>query len=515
MPEKRILRDKDRKFRLLFQDNPQPMWVFETETFRILEANRAASALYGYSLAEFQNLAISEVQTPEEFARFVKELGTANSVTGIWRHRTSTNRLIDVEIAVHEIQYGGAQAQLAVLLDITGRHELEEQLRQAQKMEVVGMLAGGVAHDFSNLLTIISGYGQLILKNLGPDDPNRHSAEQIVKAGERAAALTRQLLAFSRRQVLQPKVLELNKLITGLSSMLQRLIGEDVDLQFALSPDLGRVSADPSQIEQVLMNLVVNGRDAMPKGGVLTVETSNGELDENYANRHVAVKPGPYIQLAVSDTGTGMDAATKARLFEPFFTTKPVGSGTGLGLSTVFGIVKQSGGSVEVYSEPGRGTCVKVYLPRIDQPVPVEAEQRKKQLAPGSETILLAEDDEMVRALVREALHREGYRVIESADPLELRRLASEHRGVIHLLIADVVMPRLGGRDLAEQIRAVRPGMKVLYMSGYTGNALLHSGVLQHDVAFLQKPFTPAALIEKVHEVLEGNDGNKARKAGK
>jgi CheY-like chemotaxis protein len=381
-------------------------------------------------------------------------------------------------------------------------------------MEAVGMLAGGVAHDFNNLLTIITGYSQLILNNIRQDDPNRHSVEQIMKAGERAAALTKQLLAFSRRQVLQPKVLDLNKLVSSLATMLQRLIGEDIDLRLVLPQDLGRVSADPGQIEQVLMNLVVNARDAMPKGGVLTIETKNVHLDENYVFRHISAKPGKYILLAVSDTGAGMDPATKARLFEPFFTTKGSGKGTGLGLSTVFGIVKQSGGSVEVYSEPNRGTSVKVYLPRIDQPVSVEAEGQRRTVARGSETILLVEDDEMVRTLVRETLLREGYRILDAPGPIEAKRISDNHKHPIHLMITDVVMPKVSGRELAEQLSHRRPEMKVLYMSGYTDNAVLSNGILEKDIAFLQKPFTPAALTEKVREVLEG-DGGRARKAGK
>jgi CheY-like chemotaxis protein len=379
-------------------------------------------------------------------------------------------------------------------------------------MEAVGMLAGGVAHDFNNLLTIISGYSQLILNALAPGDPNHYSAEQILKAGERAATLTQQLLAFSRPQVLQPRVLDLNKLVTSLSTLLRRLIGEDVDLQLDLRADLGRVSADAGQIEQVLMNLVVNARDAMPKGGTLTIETANVELDESYSRRHLATKPGPYVQIAVSDNGGGMDEATQARLFEPFFTTKAVGRGTGLGLSTVFGIVKQSGGNLDVYSVPDRGTSVKVYLPRIDQPAAVEAESTRKRAASGSETVLLVEDDEMVRSLVREALVRTGYKVMDTSDPLEARRLSGSYRGTIHLLITDVVMPKVSGRELAEELRARRGGMKVLYMSGYTDNAIVNTGILQKEVAFLQKPFTPAALTQKVREVLEG--GGRTAGAG-
>jgi hypothetical protein len=517
MPAKRPLKDRsqdqDKKFRLLFEDNPQPMWVLDPQTRRILEANAASSALYGYSQDEFRSMTLSDVQSGEESLDFPEELTSPISTTpSAWRHRTKSGRMIDVEIAGYEIDYGGLKAQLAILLDITRRRLLEDQLRQAQKMEAVGMLAGGIAHDFNNLLTIISGYSQLILISLDAHDRNRHSAEQIMKAGERAAALTKQLLAFSRRQVLQPRVLDLNKLVGSLSSMLQRLLGEDVDLRLALPSDLGRVNADPGQIEQVLMNLAVNSRDAMTQGGVLTIETGNVQLDQNYVDRHISLKPGPYILLAVSDTGCGMDENTKARLFEPFFTTKGPGRGTGLGLSTVFGIVKQSGGSVDVYSEPGHGTSVKVYLPRIDEPVALEAEKLKRDFARGTETILLVEDDEMVRTLVCETLVREGYKVLDFADPVEARRRSEQNKGPIHLLITDVVMPKLSGRELAGQLMRRRTSMKVLYMSGYTDNAVMNSGILQTEVAFLQKPFTPAALTEKVREVLE--ETGKSRQAG-
>jgi signal transduction histidine kinase/ActR/RegA family two-component response regulator len=451
-------------------------------------------------------MSLSAIQSSEEPLDFPEAANRPiGSTPAAWRHRTKKGGTIDVEIAGYEIDYGGHKAELAFLFDITSRRRLEDQLRQAQKMEAVGMLAGGIAHDFNNLLTIISGYSQLILVSLDLKDPNRHAAEQIMKAGERAAALTRQLLAFSRRQVLQPRVVDLNKLVGSLSTMLQRLLGEDVDLRLVLPADLGRVNADPGQIEQVLMNLAVNSRDAMAKGGILTIETGNVLLDEKYTERHIGLKPGPYVLLGVSDNGCGMDEATKARLFEPFFTTKGAGRGTGLGLSTVFGIVKQSGGSVDVYSEPGRGTSVKVYLPCIDQPVVIEAEALKKNVARGTETILLVEDDEMVRSLVRTTLLREGYKVMDFADPVEARRRSENHKGPIQLLITDVVMPKLSGRELAERIIRRRPGMKVLYMSGYTENAVINSGILQTEVAFLQKPFTPAALTEKVREVLEEN----------
>jgi PAS domain S-box-containing protein len=505
MSAKQFFQDKERKFQLLFEDHPQAMLVIDPAERNVLEGNAAAEALYGYTRQQFRGMSLDAVVVPDQAA------GEASGSTT--RHRTSSGRVIDVEVAQHQIEFGGRSAELAVVTDVTGRRQLEEQLRQAQKMESVGMLAGGVAHDFNNLLTIISGYSQLIMHALQPGDPNHYAAEQILKAGERAATLTQQLLAFSRRQVLQPRVLDLNKLVTALSTMLRRLIGEDIDLQLVLRPDLGMVSADPGQIEQVLMNLVVNARDAMPKGGTLTIETANVELDESYSGHHLAVKPGPYAQIAVSDNGGGMDEATQARLFEPFFTTKGVGRGTGLGLSTVLGIVKQSGGNLDVYSVPDRGTSVKVYLPRIEQQPAVEAESRRKQVIAGSETVLLVEDDEMVRHLVRETLVRAGYKVMDTSDPLEARRLSNSYQGPIHLLIADVVMPKVSGRELAGELRSRRGAMKVLYMSGYTDHAIVNTGILRKEVAFLQKPFTPAALTEKVREVLESN--GRTRRVGK
>ncbi len=487
------------------------MWVFDLETRKFLDANKAALALYGYSRAEFRRLRVADILGEEDTHRLAGEMSPSGIPAGIWRHRVKGNRVIEVEMAVHEIDYEGRRAGLAVVMDVTERRRLEEQLRQAQKMEAVGMLAGGIAHDFNNLLTIITGYGQLIMNNLPEDNPSRHSAEQIVKAGERAAALTKQLLAFSRRQVLQPKVLDVNMLVKTLSTMLQRLIGEDIELRLALSPELGRVNADPGQLEQVLMNLAVNARDAMPHGGTLTIETANTGPDPNDVKPPSEQKPR--IVLAVSDTGHGMDESTRARLFEPFFTTKTPGKGTGLGLSTVFGIIKQSGGSLDVSSEPGKGTTVRVYLPSINQPVAAETEVVSRAAAKGHETILLVEDDEMVRSLVRETLEREGYKLLDAADSVEARRIADDFKGEIDLLITDVVMPKLSGRELADQMVHSRPKIKVLYMSGYTDTAILKSGLERGSIAFLQKPFTPAALTGKVREVLESD--KITRKAGK
>ena len=380
----------------------------------------------------------------------------------------------------------------------------EEQLRQSQKLEAVGQLAGGVAHDFNNLLTVITGYCGLILRRLNPDDSMHSQVEEIKKAAERAASLTRQLLAFSRKQVLQPKVLDLNSLVTETSKMLRRLVGENIELVSALDPALGQVKADDGQIEQVIMNLVVNARDAMPKGGKLTVETANVFLDQSYTRQHIAVQPGAYVMLAVSDTGCGMDAETQKHIFEPFYTTKEKGKGTGLGLSTVYGIVKQSGGHLWVYSEVGRGTTFKVYLPRVDESVDARSLGEAHTESPhGWETVLLVEDEDVVRGLLRDVLEMEGYTVLEATGGSEAIRICKQHEGPIHLMITDVVMPQMGGREIAERVKPLRPEMRVLFMSGYTDDAIVHHGVLDAEVAFLEKPFTPDAVARKVRTVLD------------
>ncbi len=385
--------------------------------------------------------------------------------------------------------------------------QLQDQLRQAQKMEAVGRLAGGIAHDFNNLLTAITGYGDLLMASLAPDDPRRADVEQIRKATDRAATLTKQLLAFGRRQVLQPRVLDLNAVVADMEKMLRRLIGEDIELVTVPGPGLWRVKADPGQLEQVLMNLAVNARDAMPHGGRLIIETANVELDEAYARRHVAVRPGPYVLLAVSDTGCGMDAETLGHVFEPFFTTKEPGKGTGLGLATVYGIVKQSGGNIWVYSEPGRGTTFKIYLPRVDAPLEAAgaaaAAASAAGPAGGRETLLLVEDDDGVRVLAREVLRRKGYRVLEARDGREALRRSETHDGPIALVVTDLVMPGLGGREVFARLAVRRPDLRVLYTSGYTDAAIFRQSVFEPGTAFISKPFTPDALARRVREVLD------------
>jgi PAS domain S-box-containing protein len=394
---------------------------------------------------------------------------------------------------------------IGVALDVTDRKHLTDQLRQSQKMQAVGELAGGVAHDFNNLLMVVKGHAQLLLDRL-PNEPSlRHSVQQMEKAADRAATLTRQLLAFSRKQVLQPRVLDMNDVVTGMIKMFSRVIGENIEMAFVPGAGLGRTKADPGQIEQVLLNLVVNARDAMPTGGRLTIETANVQLDRSYAAGHAAVEPGPYIMLTVSDTGCGMDAETQSRIFEPFFTTKEAGKGTGLGLATVYGVVKQSGGYIWVYSEVGCGSTFKIYLPQVAEEVePPAIERETRGSSAGTETILFVEDEQSVRELVRDYLRGVGYRVLDAGDGIEALEIAAAHKGPIHILITDVVMPRLSGRDLAMKLSSERPGMKVLFISGYTDDTVVRHGVLEGGVAFLQKPFNLKALAEKIREVLKG-----------
>ncbi|MFB3923638.1 MAG: CHASE3 domain-containing protein [Terriglobia bacterium] len=447
--------------------------------------------------------------TPESWARLQEALERALQSAAPYEielevvRRDQTKRWMIARGEAERDATGRVTRLLGTVQDVTERRNLEEQYRQAQKMESIGRMAGGIAHDFNNLLTIINGYGQLMLERLAADDPLRTSVEAVCMAGERAASLTRQLLAFSRQQILSPRVLDLNELVAGIKKMLGRVIGEDIDLVARLDPKLGRVKADPGQIEQVIMNLVVNARDAMPKGGKLTIQTGNAELDNSYVRSHSTVVPGRYVMLAISDTGVGMDAGIQARIFEPFFTTKERGKGTGLGLATVYGIVKQSGGHIWVYSEPDRGTSFKVYLPCFDE-VPAEGAEVRAQLPRGSETVLVVEDEEGVRMLIRSVLESNGYRVLEAEGAAKALELGERSNGKIHLVLTDVVMPEMGGSELAERLARLHPETKVLFMSGYTDDAIVRHGVLKSELAFLEKPFTPEALVRKVREVLDG-----------
>lgn len=419
---------------------------------------------------------------------------------------------VDVEVVAAPVDWEGKPGAQVFVRDVSARlaaerakRHLEDQLRHAQKMEAVGRVAGGVAHDFNNVLTVINGYAQAALERLPPGDPLRRDLEEVLRAGERAAALTRQLLAFSRKAPASPVPLDLNAVLAGMEKFLRRLIGSDVEIVSRPAPNLGRVMADPGQIEQVIMNLALNARDAMPKGGTLMLETARVELGAEAAERHLGLSPGPHAVLSVSDTGVGMDRETLTRIFEPFFTTKGPGEGTGLGLSIVWAIVREAGGGIWVYSEPGKGTTFKIYFPEAKAAAgaagtPVEA---APALPRGTETVLVAEDERSIRRLIRELLTTLGYRVLEAADGDEALRVAKEYGQTIHLLLTDSVMPLMSGRDVARQVAAARPGIRVLYMSGYTGPALAANG---HGVApadFLEKPFTPSALARKVREVLD------------
>jgi nitrogen-specific signal transduction histidine kinase/ActR/RegA family two-component response regulator len=411
---------------------------------------------------------------------------------------------MDVELASHWIEFAGRPARMVVVLDVTERHRLEEHFRQAQRMEAIGQLAGGIAHDFNNILGVIVGYGEIVLRRLPPADALKGKVAEILKAAERASALTRQLLAFSRKQVLQPRVLDLNDVVAGMDMLFQRLIGENIELTMAFGERVASVRADPGQVEQVLMNLVVNARDAIAGAGSIVIETREVDLDAAYVSLHPSAHPGPHVVMSIRDTGEGMDAATLARIFEPFFTTKPVGKGTGLGLSTVYGIVDQSGGHVQVTSAPGRGSTFEVYLPRLEDAVTAPRALETPPPSSRAETILLVEDEGALRGLVNETLSLDGYRVLAAATPAEALDIALAHPGPIDAVLTDVVMPGMSGRDLAERLKALRPLAPIVYMSGYTDDAIGVGGLLDPGTLFLQKPFTSTALLWKIREAVDG-----------
>jgi two-component system cell cycle sensor histidine kinase/response regulator CckA len=629
--ETRLLESSER-YRLLFENNPFPMWVCDPETSKFLAVNHEATVFYQYSSKEFLGMSIEDIRLDSNLPiispEFTKVNRPKNGLT-IQKHRRKDGSVTEAEVTSQELVFGGRMARLVVAKDITERrraqqklvqseekyrdlvenahdiiysHDLDgnytsinaageeitgynlsetlrmnvadivapehiakaremianklagqngpayevdiiakdghrltielntslvrhdgvpvgiqgiarditeyklliQQLAQAQKIESIGRLAGGIAHDFNNMLTAINGYSEMVLRQLSPEDPIRPNVEEIKKAGQRSALLTSQLLAFSRKQVLHPEKIQINDAIKEIGGMLKRMIGEDLELTTCLSPAVGSIEFDPSQLSQIIMNLAVNARDAMPNGGKLTIETSNVFLDPEYASRHVGVLPGAYVLLSVSDTGTGMSPEVQEQVFEPFFTTKEVGKGTGLGLSTVYGIVRQSGGNVLVYSEIDRGSTFKVYIPRTaDETTAVVMNAEQSKLAIGNETILLVEDEDMVRALSRQILQSCGYTVIEASDGIEALEIYNKCSDKIDLLITDVVMPRLGGRELAEKLLKRTPALRILFASGYTDDAVVRHGVLETNINFIQKPFNLDDVARKVRNLLD------------
>jgi two-component system cell cycle sensor histidine kinase/response regulator CckA len=505
-------RQSQQKLRIHFEHTPLAVIEWDTQ-LRITEWSPSAERVFGYSRQEAIGRDSSLLVPPalrEHVDGIGRQLLTQKGGTRSTNDNlTKDGRTISCEWYNTPLvdESGQVLGVASLVQDVTERVALEERLRQSQKMEAVGRLAGGVAHDFNNLLTVIMGYSQILTDGLPGASRLKDATTQIRSAADRAAGITRQLLAFSRKQVLSPRVIDLNDVMLNLDTMLRRLIGEDVEVLTVPGRDLGAVRADPGQIEQVIMNLALNARDAMPNGGKLTLETENMELDASYASEHEPLQPGRYVMLAVSDTGTGMSPDTQAHIFEPFFTTKEVGKGTGLGLSMVYGIVKQSGGYIWVYSEPGRGTSFKIYLPRVDQLAEAIAlEKRPASVRRGTETILLVEDDAQLRALTSSVLIHCGYKVLSAAGTEEGLALCRENHRDIHLLVTDVIMPGMNGRQLAEQVKQISPSTKILYVSGYTSNAIVHYGVLDPGLRFLPKPFSLAALVAKVREVLDGSD---------
>ena len=494
--------------RALFLGSPLPMWLYEIDSLRILSVNDAAVQQYGYSREELLTMSVHDVRSPENLLALAKEHDEVHEHdgSGIVRHRRKDGTIIRVDVHIHDVWVAGRRSRLALLQDVTEHLKLEEQLRQSQKMDAIGQLAGGIAHDFNNLLTIVNGYADLLLARSKPGVEGYEDLAEIRKAGERAATLTRQLLAFSRQRELDPKVIDLNSVVSDMDKLLRRLIGEQIELVVAPSPVLGSVRTDAGQIEQVIMNLAVNARDAMGGGGTLTIETANVEVDVGFTRGHVGVTPGPYVVLAVTDTGCGMGQETLPRIFEPFFTTKEPGRGTGLGLATVFGIVKQSGGHIYVYSEPGRGSTFKIYLPRVDSPPSPRLAGASAGAGPArGETVLVVEDEDQVRRLTCIVLGRAGYMVLEAASPEQALAIAGDQPARIDLLVTDVIMPGMVGPALVRQIAQRRPGLKTLFLSGYTGRTVSQNGELEDNAPFLEKPFTPQALLSKVREVLDGN----------
>jgi two-component system cell cycle sensor histidine kinase/response regulator CckA len=500
-------RDTEQQYRALFDLNPLPMWIYDRTSLRFLAVNDAAVQSYGYTREEFLNLTIKDIRPPEDVPALQDSIfhsAGGDRVAGTWRHRKKNGTTMDVAIRSADVDFAGWPARLVLAEDITEKARLEEQLRQVQKLDAMGRLAGGVAHDFNNLLFVITGYAEQHLRRTPQDDPSRPRIGEILKAAQRAAALTRQLLTFSRHDEVRPKVMNLNAVVREMEPLFKRVLGATIEVDATCAAGLGQTRIDPTHIEQVLMNLVVNARDAMPGGGRLGILTSNVSVDAAYAAASVELSEGQYVLLAVSDTGTGIPAEVRDRIFEPFFTTKAKGSGTGLGLAIVYGIVKQAGGRVAVYSEPGHGTSFKIYLPRVDDEAAARNE-KSAALARGSETILLVEDDEAVREITRESLVEFGYHVLEACDAKGAQAVVDTHGSKIDLLITDMVIGRGGtGRDVAEEVRRRSPKTRVIVMSGYAEDAVAAPGVFPPETRFLSKPLTLSKLLGTVRAALDG-----------
>ncbi|HEU4681801.1 MAG TPA: ATP-binding protein [Gemmatimonadales bacterium] len=505
----RASQEADERYGMLFESNPQPMWVFDVDTLAFLEVNEAATRHYGYSRDEFLSMTIMDLLPPENAPSVPHGLERSGSRRGdvaLTQHQRKDGTVVDMELVSHEMELEGRRARLVLGTDISERtrtraalQQSEEQLRQAQRMDAAGRLAGGVAHDFNNLLTTIRGFSELLLRDLPDDHARRKDVEQIRKAADRGALLTRQISSFGRQPSLQPRPLDLNAVVTDMEGLVQRLLGADIRVVTRLRPALGEVNMDPGQLEQVLINLVLNARDAMPAGGTLTIETGERQISGSARGR--SVKPGRYLVLAVSDTGSGMDGETLSHVFEPFFTSQGASSRSGLGLSIVYGIVKQIGGGVRVSSEPEEGTTVKVFLPRAERDEAV-AEDQGSSLR-GDETVLVVEDEDGVRELLWKILTGHGHTVLEARHGKDALAVAAGYGHPIHLLVSDVVMPEMSAGDLVDQLVVQRPDLKVLFISGYTSDEIMRRGVGGAGTPFIQKPFTAENLMRKVRGVLD------------
>jgi PAS domain S-box-containing protein len=504
--EAELLKSRE-QFRHLFLSNPLPMWIYDRNTLRFLEVNEAAIENYGYARAEFLAMQLTDIRPAEEVERLMgvmkKDAGPYEQSRN-WRHRCKNGEIITVDIFTHEIAIEGHNARLAVVLDVTQRNIAEEQLRQAQKMEAIGQLTGGIAHDFNNLLAIIQGNIELVQERVKGEPKLAEMIDYALRASERGASLTKRLLAYSRQQPLAPKPVDIAVLIAGMTDLLRRALGETIEVRTHMAPALWPSRIDPNELEHAMLNLAVNARDAMPSGGSLSIEAENTHLDAAYAENNLEVKPGAYVMIAITDTGAGMSKDVIDHVFEPFFTTKPVGQGSGLGLSMVYGFVKQSGGHIKLYSEPGHGTTIKLYLPRVAEHREAEPAVQEAPIAadPKSEVVLVVEDDPDVRKLVLGMVESLGYHTVSAIDgPSALEAL--ERIGKIDLLFTDVVLPRgMNGAVLAKTAQERQAGLRVLYMSGYTRNAILHNGALDEGVQLITKPFRKADLALKLREVL-------------